>query len=448
MAACASTFALVVSEEGHVYGFGLNINNELGTNDLTNHRIPTRIHGLPAPARQVACGREHSGIVTDEGDLFMCGLNLYGRLGIYNLRSADVFTVVPRETFGGDAVRMVACGGMFTVVLSEGGVVYTFGYGGWGQIGHGQEVYAQEVPRPLPASDFHHEQIVMVTTGFAHVIALSNVGHLYAWGHGSRGQLGLGGLQHVSVPSQINPNFFNHGGDRVVFVTAKMFHTAAVTARGLLYTWGSGAGGKLGHNTHENQMHPRRVHHAFDFSPVVMAACGDEHTMALTRDGGLYACGRGLSRMLGLSVLSTSVFQRVEVTEFGGKKVTFVAAGDQLSLVVTEDGGLWSGGSPVEALGRGDDTDPSRPGRVAVVTEGGLDNVKIGRFQMLPSENLLALAMGTNKRLGAESRVYGLSDELVKTIAGLTLSQPPLPADQDDPMRILLGGSTFPRNAD
>ena len=43
---------------------------------------------------------------------------------------------LPRENLGTLAVHMVACGDRHTLVLTEGGCVFTFGSGRHGQLGH------------------------------------------------------------------------------------------------------------------------------------------------------------------------------------------------------------------------------------------------------------------------------------------------------------------------
>ena len=50
--------------------------------DTASRLVPTRVAGLPAPVRQVATGFYHTGIVTEAGDLLMCGLASHGRLGL------------------------------------------------------------------------------------------------------------------------------------------------------------------------------------------------------------------------------------------------------------------------------------------------------------------------------------------------------------------------------
>ena len=47
--------------------------------------------------------------------------------------------MVARALFDGEAVLMVACGYAHTAAVTEGGGVYTFGDGDFGQLGHGDE---------------------------------------------------------------------------------------------------------------------------------------------------------------------------------------------------------------------------------------------------------------------------------------------------------------------
>ena len=90
--------------------WGSGANGRLGTGDTADRLAPTRIAGLPAPVRQVAAGFNHTGIVTEEGDLLMFGRGEYGRLGLGEEEDRTTPTLVARAVFDGEAVLMVACG--------------------------------------------------------------------------------------------------------------------------------------------------------------------------------------------------------------------------------------------------------------------------------------------------------------------------------------------------
>ena len=71
-----------VGEDGALFVWGHDGNGQLGTGDTANRLAPTRVAGLPAPVRQVAAWAYHTGIVTEAGDLLMCGLASHGRHGL------------------------------------------------------------------------------------------------------------------------------------------------------------------------------------------------------------------------------------------------------------------------------------------------------------------------------------------------------------------------------
>ena len=68
--------------------------------------------------------------MTEAGDLLMCGEGEHGRLGQGDEDDRTTPILVARAVFDGEAVLMVACGEEHTAAVTEGGGVYTFGYGG------------------------------------------------------------------------------------------------------------------------------------------------------------------------------------------------------------------------------------------------------------------------------------------------------------------------------
>ena len=153
-----------VGEDGSLFVWGPGEHGRLGTGNTATRRAPTRVGGLPAPVRQVATGQYHTGIVMEAGDLLMCGRGEYGRLGLGDEEDRTTPTLVARVLFDGEAVLMVACGRVHTAVATEGGGVYTFGSGDFGQLGHGDEEN-QLAPRRVPAAGFNGKRGVMVAAG-------------------------------------------------------------------------------------------------------------------------------------------------------------------------------------------------------------------------------------------------------------------------------------------
>eukprot|EP00966_Prymnesium_polylepis_P114063 2636199-Prymnesium_polylepis.1 len=73
---------------------------------------------------------------------------MYGRLGHGDEGNQRTPKVV--EALAGVTVRTVAAGGDHSLVLSEDGVVYSFGDGDGGKLGHGNEE-GQRTPKVIEA---------------------------------------------------------------------------------------------------------------------------------------------------------------------------------------------------------------------------------------------------------------------------------------------------------
>ena len=439
---------VIVGEDGCLFACGGNGFGQLGTGNLNQQCSPARIKLMDCrllfrqAVRQVAVGNNHTGIVTEDGDLLMCGNGQWGLLGLGDEHKRTTPTLVGRAMFDGEAVLMVACGRDHTAVVTEGGGVYTFGSGFYGSTGHGNEE-DQLVPRRMPAAGFNGERIVMVATGDTHTVVLSEAGHVFTWGDGKYGQLGHGDREDQRAPRQVEAGRF--GGEKVVFVAAGGRHTVAVTAGGSVYTWGWGTSGQLGHGDNNNRNVPTLVGDGA-FVRVVMAACGNEHTLVVTQDGALWACGKNLWGQLGLNdVADRHVFERVKAEAFGGAKVVVAAAGFGHSAAVTEDGALWTWGHGCEGkLGHGNagswDTRISSPTQVSAES---LDGMRVGQFH-LTKEGIRAFYMSQHPRLGANSIVKQLKPELLDMIVRMNTPNPSIarmntPKPGNDAISRLLG---------
>tara|TARA_Y100000389_G_scaffold127639_1_gene124947 strand:+ start:898 stop:2085 length:1188 start_codon:yes stop_codon:yes gene_type:complete len=367
------------------------------------------------------------GIVTDSGNLFMCGYGQNQR-GLGQTDHQITPTLVARAVFDGEAVLMVACGGEHTVAVTEGGGVYTFGRGSDGQLGHGDkedQLKPMRVPveafRPNESAQEHSNRIVMVAAGSWHTVALSEAGHVFTWGCGSKGQLGHNNDMDELVPRQIGSGAFM--GEKVVFVAAGRDHTVAVTSEGHLYTWGNGSLAELGHGDTGNRLVPTLVggFGAPEGGRVVMAACGSGHTLVVTQDGALWACGFGRYGQLGLNDRPNfrHAFERVEAGAFGGARVVAAAAGDTHSAAVTEDGALWTWGlGNYGQLGHGDEGGRLVPTKVSGAGLRGGWIGRIGRCQVPRVEHVLAFAMSTHRRVGQDAASKNMLPELIEMIFG------------------------------
>jgi len=141
---------------------------------------------------------------------------------------------------------------------------------------------------------------------------------------------------HLSLNINLNLNRTVFEGSKIVTVAAGGYHTMAVGVNGALWAWGAGYSGMLGLGDAWDRRVPTLVgaEEVFLGSKVRVAACGNDHTLAVTEAGELWAWGRG----------AHMVPTRVDPQHFAYAPISAVAAGFQHSAAVTAGGAPYGGG--------------------------------------------------------------------------------------------------------
>jgi alpha-tubulin suppressor-like RCC1 family protein len=296
LAAAGLWHLAVVAEDGTVYTCGNGGVGRLGLGDVQPRRRLTRVpQAVFAGSRviMVACGRLHTMAVTAAGHAWTCGYNESGQLGVGDTANRLMFAQVDAGQLGGARIVMAACGLNHSVVVSAEGGVWTFGCGDCGRLGHNDE-QDRLVPTLLAAQVFEgSSKIVTVAAGGFHTMAVGESGALWAWGWGSYGQLGLGDTNNRLVPTLVGTEEV-FGGSKVRTVACSLYHMLVVTEAGELWACGHGAQGRLGLNDEQDRLVPTRVDpQHFAHAPISAVAAGDSHSAAVTACGVLYTWGKG-----------------------------------------------------------------------------------------------------------------------------------------------------------
>uniref|UniRef100_A0A8C4F5J8 X-linked retinitis pigmentosa GTPase regulator n=1 Tax=Dicentrarchus labrax TaxID=13489 RepID=A0A8C4F5J8_DICLA len=184
-AGCNTSAAL--TEDGRLFMWGDNSVGQIGLGDEGFTAEPREV-SVGAAVAWVSCGYHHSALVTVDGDLYTFGESVNGRLGLQVEELAD--HRVPQRVKGIlGRVTQVSCGGAHTVALTEESV-YTFGRGQHGQLGHGTFLFEVDLPKPL--EPFCSGSIKNIACGENHTAVITNSGLLYTFGDGRHGKLALG----------------------------------------------------------------------------------------------------------------------------------------------------------------------------------------------------------------------------------------------------------------
>ena len=191
------------------------------------------------------------------------------------------------------------------------GSVIVFGSGDCGQLGMGEDLVS--CPRPKRHVYFEDKEIVSVSAGGLHTLALSRNGHVFSWGCNDEKALGHS-AQEFTV-SRV------HGLDEecVVQITCGDSISAALTAEGKIFTWGTFRDSKgvigveSGGHRRSKSDGEEFAHDDFHILPTLLKelshlrvksiSAGANHLLALTDDGEVYAWGCGEQGQLGRRVL-------------------------------------------------------------------------------------------------------------------------------------------------
>ncbi|XP_037026178.1 uncharacterized protein LOC119067371 [Bradysia coprophila] len=237
--------------DGLAYIWGSN-----GVNCILNDtsKEPSESYNSPKPLQflsnlnlevhAVRCGRVHTLLLTNNG-LYTMGSNQQGQLGVGKgiLQSLQPLLVNYLDELD---ISLIEAGQYHNAVLAEGNL-YTWGWGVYGQLGHGN---VEDVFKPQIVSFFEDKNVVSISLGHAHSLVLCTPSPsvntpttLYSFGSNHYGQLGVGQyyeLDNISpevlsrslVPIEV---FINRN---IRLIHTKFFTNFVVTESNELLTFG------------------------------------------------------------------------------------------------------------------------------------------------------------------------------------------------------------------
>jgi alpha-tubulin suppressor-like RCC1 family protein len=353
-----------IKTDGTLWTWGYGTSGQLGNNDATNRNTPVTTFAGGTNWKQVSSGGRHTAAIKTDGTLWTWGRGTYGRLGT----NATTDRNTPVTTFaGGTNWKQVSGGTFHTSAIKTDGTLWTWGYGGSGQLGTNNTI-TRSTPVTTFAGGTNWKQ---VSAGDYHTAAIKTDGTLWTWGRGSYGRLGTNDATSRSTPVTTFA-----GGTNWKQVSCG-YHTAAIKTDGTLWTWGRGSYGRLGTNDATSRSTP--VTTFAGGTNWKQVACGYSHTIALQDDGvnkELYVFGSAAFSELGTNV-SSNIPQEVFGNASNWKQVD---TGYRHAAAIKTDGTLWTWGYGTGGqLGTNDETDRNTP--VTTFTGGtNWKQVGSGRF--------------------------------------------------------------------
>ena len=259
-----------------------------GPNGTSRKSFPPRIiESLSLNVVSIAAKGNYSVALMDSGEMYSWGKGDGGQLGLGN---GEIASPIPRPIRGpllGRIVKQISCGESHCAAITDNQALYTWGRGQHGRLGHG--VTENEFfPRLVEA--FVGVPVTAVACGDYHTLVATATNGLYAFGLGLSGRLGNGSEEDQYSPVQIISG--NLASKQILKISAGGHHSAAIVHPGVLYTWGGGAFGKLGHGSDTSSCLVPKLVTSLSHVRVSQVALGQQHSAALTVGGEIFVWGK------------------------------------------------------------------------------------------------------------------------------------------------------------
>eukprot|EP01084_Bolivina_argentea_P146667 256739_1 len=188
---CGSNHCCAITIKHKLYSWGNNENGQCGVGQqvLVYHPTSIRLPSYQLYPSYSTCGEYHTLVLTTNGIVLSCGYDIFGNLGHGSTETKREYTLRVIESLGSTFIDDISAGHYHNLCVSENGMVYSFGRGREGQLGHGNTT-KQTTPKVIQYFEQKNIKIVSCKCGSSHSAAISTKGELFMWGKGNDGELG------------------------------------------------------------------------------------------------------------------------------------------------------------------------------------------------------------------------------------------------------------------
>lgn len=190
----------------------------------------------------IACGDNHTLAIlnTHEEDekkeenkmLFVWGSSKNWQLGLDNdFGNILIPHQIDPDPWNGGILQVFACNN-YSAALNNKGELFTWGSGEFGRLGYSTETKQQKIPRII--KNLLGKKIMKVSLGGYHVGAITSEGALFTWGRGINGQLGHGNINNEECPKEVK----FYPPSQIINISCGENHSLAISNEGYVFAWG------------------------------------------------------------------------------------------------------------------------------------------------------------------------------------------------------------------
>ncbi|MDD5529694.1 MAG: FlgD immunoglobulin-like domain containing protein [bacterium] len=348
-------FITDIKADTKVWAWGANADGQLGMGDTTARWQPTQIN-LLTNITAISAGDGHSLALKSDSTVWAWGTNSEGELGI---GSSD-FTPhsTPVQTLNLTNIIAISAGTMHSLALKSDSTVWAWGDNSYGEIGDN----TNGNKRDQPVRTNLLTNVIAIAAGMQYSLALKSDDTVWAWGNNGCGELGDNSTTDRDQPVQTNI-LTNVIAIAAGGATTGYGHSLALKSDGTVWAWGYNGYGQLGIGDTTDRWQPVQITILTNVSAI---AAGMLHSLALKSDSTVWAWGWNAFGELGDST-TTDRWQPVRTNILNN--IIAISTGYAHSLALKSDSTVWAWGyNYAGELGDSTTTTRIQPVRTNILT--------------------------------------------------------------------------------
>lgn len=243
--ASAGETAYAVGSDGNLYAWGYGGAGQLGNGTTTAAQATPVTVSLPSgvTATAIAAGLETAFAIGSNGNLYAWGYGGAGELG-NGTTTIRQTTPIQVSLPAGVTAKGIAAGSQTAYAIGSNGDVYAWGNGFNGQLGNGTTTATQ--PTPVAVSLPAGVTATTIAAGSQTGYAVGSDSNIYTWGYGGDGELG-NDTTTTAQPTPVTVSL--PAGVTATSIAAGSYTGYAIGSDSNVYAWGYGLDGELGNGT-------------------------------------------------------------------------------------------------------------------------------------------------------------------------------------------------------